>query len=278
MPLSDTTDAKGIYALVGVPSGTSCTINVTKTGYEFSGRTVTVGTSEDKEASCGNKWGINFTGTRPGGSTTGTVKVLWDLHHGILEGWEPETGYSDLMAQLEEEGYHVSTTSSGIEAVNLYSYDVLVISVGTSWDSTYGVSEVELIRDFVERGGGLLVLGDHPRCPNYIRPVAMDYGFITAIDESYEGDVYITNFTDHPIFRGCSSLYFRVAGSIAYSPGATLVAWDFRRYGVVGVGSPGQGRVVVTGDCDFCRQYYIDERSNKRFAQNLFDWLSKKMP
>jgi len=54
------TDEQGIYALTDVPSGSACSISVTKTGYEFTSRSVTVGTSINLTDTVGNRWGIDF--------------------------------------------------------------------------------------------------------------------------------------------------------------------------------------------------------------------------
>jgi Peptidase C10 family/Carboxypeptidase regulatory-like domain/Spi protease inhibitor len=272
--LSDTTDAKGIYALRGVPSGDTCTVNVTKEGYDLTARTVSVGTSMDDNAFAGNRWSINFTGTRTG--TGGPIKVLWDLHHGVCgDGWLPSGGYRGLVELLEPKGYNTSTTYSGVQSVDLSAYDILVVSVGTAWESNYHSSEVATIRTFVEGGGGLLIMGDHPRCHNYVRPIAMNYGFIPAVEESWEGDIYVSNLSDHAMFDGCSELYFRVAGHIGFTPGrCTMEAWDEDRYGMVGVASAGAGRVVITGDCDFCRYPYLGDSDNETFIANVFDWLA----
>jgi len=55
------TNARGIYALTGVPSGAVCSISATKTGYTFASRSVTVGTSVNLTDTVGNLWGIDFT-------------------------------------------------------------------------------------------------------------------------------------------------------------------------------------------------------------------------
>ncbi|UCD50736.1 MAG: C10 family peptidase [Phycisphaerales bacterium] len=271
--LSDTTDAKGVYALVGVPSGHACTVSVAKERYDFGTRTVTVGTSMDDSAVSGNKWAINFEGTRADG---GPIAVLWDLYHGVCnDGYLPSEGYGDLLELLEPRGYNVSTTTLGVQSEDLSAYDILVIGEGTAWDSSYSSAEVATIRTFVEGGGGLLIMGDHPRCPNHLRRVAMDYGFVPAVDEAWEGDVYVTDFSSHVIFDGCSELYLRVAGHIGFTPGrGTIEAWDDDRHGVVGTAFAGAGRVVITADCDFCRESYISHSDNKTFSTNVFDWLA----
>ena len=58
------TNAKGIYALTHVPSGSSCTVSATKAGYTFEDQNANTGTSTDDAASSGNAWGVDFA---PGG-------------------------------------------------------------------------------------------------------------------------------------------------------------------------------------------------------------------
>jgi len=72
------TDSKGIYALVGVDSDSTYTVNVTKPGYNFTPMQgdgeVETGLSMDWSSISGNKWGIDFVGTiDEGGCTTITI-------------------------------------------------------------------------------------------------------------------------------------------------------------------------------------------------------------
>ena len=56
------TNDRGIYALVNVPSDSSYTLQVTKAGYKFKSQEVTTDTSDTKENTIGNLWGVDFTG------------------------------------------------------------------------------------------------------------------------------------------------------------------------------------------------------------------------
>ena len=60
---SATTNAKGIYAFAGIPSGTSYTVSVSKAGHTFtpSSRSVTTGESVDSTTTTGNRWQIDFS-------------------------------------------------------------------------------------------------------------------------------------------------------------------------------------------------------------------------
>jgi hypothetical protein len=60
---NDTTDNKGIYALAKIPSSSTYTISVTKSGYSFTNQVIATGYSQHEQGTSGNKWGINFVGT-----------------------------------------------------------------------------------------------------------------------------------------------------------------------------------------------------------------------
>lgn len=58
---SDITDEKGIYGIIGLPSSTRFTLEVTGEGYSFKPRTVrTEASSFAENSDCGNVWGANF--------------------------------------------------------------------------------------------------------------------------------------------------------------------------------------------------------------------------
>ncbi|MDD5327787.1 MAG: C10 family peptidase [Phycisphaerae bacterium] len=79
---SDTTDSSGIYALAKVPSLSTYTVSVTKTGYTLTSQVVTTGKSTDEHSTSGNKWEIDFIGTATlegcDTITIGTGTGTWD--------------------------------------------------------------------------------------------------------------------------------------------------------------------------------------------------------
>ena len=62
------TNKKGIYALAKLPSAALFTVQASLSGLIFTKQSVETGTSQDREASAGNRWGINFVGARAAGS------------------------------------------------------------------------------------------------------------------------------------------------------------------------------------------------------------------
>jgi hypothetical protein len=72
----DETDSEGIYALAGVPSGSSYTISASKAPYVFPNQNVSTGSSSDWGSTSGNKWGVDFTSVNTGPPTAYDQNVL----------------------------------------------------------------------------------------------------------------------------------------------------------------------------------------------------------
>ena len=100
------------------------------------------------------------------------MNVLWDLTHGVYFTYEPTGDYSELVAMLASNAYVVSTTAAGIDNVDLAPYDIIVICLGSAWDSPYTASEVTAIQSFVARGKGVFVMAENANTPNAnIQPI-----------------------------------------------------------------------------------------------------------
>jgi hypothetical protein len=116
---NDTTDGNGIYALAKVPSSSTYTVSVTKSGYTFTDQVVPTGTSTDNLGTSGNKWGINFVGTPVSGNcntiTIGTGTSTWD--------YPMHTYYHDSRTQVI---YLSSEIGSGGNITKLALYVVTV--------------------------------------------------------------------------------------------------------------------------------------------------------
>jgi hypothetical protein len=66
-----TSNDKGIYALPKVPSNTTFTVTVTRSGWSFLSQIVATGTSTQNSTTCGNCWEVDFTGI----ISTGAVEL-----------------------------------------------------------------------------------------------------------------------------------------------------------------------------------------------------------
>jgi len=214
----------------------------------------------------------------PPTSTIGTV--LWDVTHGSYSGYYPYGNFAALVSVINDVGLSVDMTSSGLNNVTLSEYDMIVVCVGSSWNTQYTSNEVSAIVQYVQSGGGLLVLGDNPRTMNAnINPVAQAFGSTLSVDTNQvinPYDLYITNFASHQIFDGISSVYFRLAGPVTAIAPSQIVAWEPGGIGVLAIAEVGLGRVLITGDINLWDHVFIRNRDNIPFAVNVFEWLSTK--
>jgi hypothetical protein len=62
---STSTNARGIYALPQLPSASTYTMRVTRSGYNFASRVVKTGTSTNGSTTTGNVWEVDFVGKPP---------------------------------------------------------------------------------------------------------------------------------------------------------------------------------------------------------------------
>jgi hypothetical protein len=205
---------------------------------------------------------------------TRSVQVLWDLTHGVYLGYEPAQYYSNLVATLDANGYQVSTTAAGVQNIDLSQYDVLVINVGSSYNTAYGSDEVAAIQTFVANGGGLLIMGDNPNVwPANINPVAQAFGVTVGVLNA-SGNV--TTFIDDPLFTGVSQIYWAAGGSLGIADPSIAAAWTADGLPAISAYQP--CRVVVTGDINWCDNTYGGNPDNPTFSLNVFSCLASGAP
>jgi hypothetical protein len=201
----------------------------------------------------------------------GVTEVLWDTTHGVCFGYEPSGVYADLVALLV--GFNFTTTSAGIDNIDLSPYDILVINAGSACSTTYTANEVAAVQSFVATGGRVLIMGDNPFAWVWnINPVAQILGATTGV-ETLPADLF-SNLSSHPIFNGIEEVYYRLGGSLNTIGVMQPQAWtDDGNYITVAVSeSP---CVVVLGDINgFGEPEFFNQADNQAFAVNVFNWLA----
>ena len=198
---------------------------------------------------------------------------LWDLTHGVYYGYEPAAQFSELVALLSGIGVGVSTTNAGVENVDLSSYSILVINVGSAVGGPYTAPEVEVIKNFVANGGSLLIMGDNSVAwPQNINPVAQAFGTTTGLSVISPLDLPVGNFVVHPIFAGVTTLFMRAAGEISGVIPSQEMAFAAPAEAVVTVTDP-PAHVVAIGDINIWDNFYLNFNDNRKFAANVFSWL-----
>ncbi|MBN1195437.1 MAG: hypothetical protein JXA08_08870 [Methanomicrobiaceae archaeon] len=205
----------------------------------------------------------------PCNSASQSCAGLWDLTHGVYLNYEPAKDYSDFVALLSAQGYPIATTTTGILGEDLSKYKILIIAMGSTWDSAYTPDEVTAIVYFVNSGGKLLILGENTDCPNNnLNPVAQAFGTTVGVSYLSPSDPTITNLAPHPAFTGVNSVFFRAGGEISAEAPSQIIAWTDPGEPAIAVANGNS--VVIIGDSNLFDNTYLAVADNTRLALNLW--------
>jgi hypothetical protein len=206
------------------------------------------------------------------------ANVLWDLTHGVYANYDPEGRFSGVKNLMGAAGFVSTTTTAGVDNIDLSQFDVVILCLGCAWYSSYTYSEVTALLDFEAAGGGLLILSDNHQCPiGNLDPVLAPFGIAQAGTTIQPSDLYIRHFLSRPIFSGIHTLFFRHAGELIISSPPAVEAATAPT-GEVAIGLVDDCRVVVTGDFNFMANSYIHEEDNLAFILNVLDCLADPGP
>lgn len=181
--------------------------------------------------------------------------------------------------------FTVETKSDGFLLDDPGVYDVAVICLTSAFDDPYTLDEVSCITDFVDAGGGLLIMGDRQAAPNAnIQPVASQFGITLGFSDLSPYEVYTSELSDHPVFDGLNEIFMYAAAELSASEPASPVAWQANTgKAIVAAAQYGQGRVVALGDCSlwswvdtYEENFY--EADNPQFSVNTFTYLAVPEP
>jgi hypothetical protein len=240
--------------------------------------------------------------------------VLFDEHHGEAWSIRPEAAarmrpghpaaasYARAAAQLAERDFEVTTTTGRpLDDARLAGVDVLVIAhpSESKWERTVGddsplfsPNEIAAVRDFVARGGGLVVLGEEEEdkyggnLNELLAPFGVRVESATIFD--YRADdgvptwipgVPADGVTDPGmLYRVRDVGFYRAGVVVADEPGAivlrTSATADPPGAGLVAAVPYGDGRVVVTADSDLFGDDYLLRRDHRQLWLNLVYWAS----
>ncbi len=155
------------------------------------------------------------------------------------EGW----GYTNVVDRLENVGSVDIRDSGKLSYKTLRNYDVLVIG---SFKDSYSDTEADAIKQFVENGGGLLLLADNEYPNNSVsRPfdvtfysedvtvaskkgIEKTFRYMTMSLTTYKAHFfYVTDIKNHPVTSGIDSIAFEEGIPISsYTSGTVLVRTD----------------------------------------------------
>lgn len=159
--------------------------------------------------------------------------------------------------------------------------------VALPWNE-FTLRERELVRNFVERGGRVLLVSD-PTRRSEINSLAQDFGIIYTRDYLYnikehEANfqfIYLRDFAPHELTKGLRTLVFYIASSLAPESGG-LVFTDANTFSSLreqtGRFSPvvqaARGRVIAISDLSFMAPPYNSVMDNDRLLSNIADFLT----
>jgi serine/threonine protein kinase len=200
--------------------------------------------------------------------------VLWDLSHGPRQS---ETGfsydldgmYSQLNFFLEENNIILVPNLDSLEDADLDRYSTIVIAMPSAIRQNYTSTEAQIIGQFINRGGSLLILAEAPGFTNRINEVA-GYFNIDVGQRVISGSAL--RLEDHPIFRNVDEVSFIFdGGSLNVRNAQAQVVASQNDLDAVVVIEDLPGKVVAIGDSNLFDNRGIS--NNQQFALNLFRWL-----
>lgn len=216
-------------------------------------------------------------------------KVLFDDTHGCRPGLVGD--WTQFESALNSAGFTVAHhTSSTVTLMALQQHDAFVVATARA---AYTAAEKQAIVDFVNGGGGLLIVQDFGNAP-WSGPTREILNLFGANDDNnfmqdptnhfipgQIDDVVFDNqrnFLPHPIVNGWNDFHVDAAASLSGNPSwTTVVETDDdstppRRPAVI-ARAFGTGRVVAFGDSNTWANHLIANLDNQRFGVRCIEWL-----
>lgn len=185
---------------------------------------------------------------------------------------------ADFSSALESAGYEVTYHRGPVTGSALETCDVFVEFYPVD-DVPITASEASVLRNWVERGGGLWLGASFDNAlgvADQLNKISATWGLLFNADE-YDGRV--TDITDHPVTRGASGLAAVDSISLDLSCSITngiSLARAADGATVLAVIEPGAGRVVAAGDSlsgGLFQNGTIQQADNLALALNTVEYL-----
>jgi hypothetical protein len=240
--------------------------------------------------------------------------VLFDEHHGEAWSVRPDeaarmrpahpaaASYARAAEELTGRDFEVVTTRGRpLDEVVLAGADVLVIAHPSEgkWERTvaddspvFSPVEIAAVRDFVARGGGLVVLGEEEEdkyggnLDEVLAPYGVSIENATVFDYSPDDGIptwirgeRCEDVSDPGLLHRVRDVGFYRSGVVtAEAPGSlvlrTSATADPPGAGLIAAVPYGEGRVVVAADSDLFGDDYLHRRDHRQLWLNLLYWVS----
>jgi len=194
-----------------------------------------------------------------------------DARRGPRDSW--------LVGFLKESGYRVRTRSTPLDGRALANVNVLAMEVGMN-TTQYAEAEVEAIREFFEKGGGLLMSGQSWAFVQYRKGGVDDYPVnrLTPFTGIHVRQTYGWNphtFAEHPVTKGVKKLSWgkAVSSVLKLQKPAVPLARDARGY-VVMAAAEAKGKAAHIGHEWLHKRDWRDQTDVETFLRNVMHWLA----
>jgi hypothetical protein len=197
-------------------------------------------------------------------------------------------GYALAARALRDRGYQVSTNLGPLEAlvsgVGPVDGQVLIVALPTQPPTPRAAAAV---RDFVQRGGGLLLLAEHDGIyGNAASLNALLEGWPIAVESGQAPSVVRPDLSPGPVTVVPSpafdldSVVLYLAAPLRREPGAAVAVVAGHSREGVGLGARvGRGRIAVVGDAEWpwngTPSLGLRAGRNLAFLRQLVEWLSR---
>ncbi|MFW9815590.1 MAG: DUF4350 domain-containing protein [Candidatus Thorarchaeota archaeon] len=215
-------------------------------------------------------------------------KILFDQTQN--ERGRLDSTYSELGQLLKDNDFDVEAyTEFMILAKNLKDASVIVFGCPNS--SKVRPAEIDVLKKYVENGGGLLLLslsGGDRGLMNNMSKISSEFGITfenTAVKDDRNNAglptmPIVSDIVAHPSTEDVKDLLVPSACSLKVTGKATSLAVtsdtaDPGSASVVAIAEPGKGRVMCVGSYEIFRKGGgLKHKGNAIFALNAFKWLS----
>ena len=212
------------------------------------------------------------TGQELGPNAMAGRRMLWVESKGVYcstRCYDADGAYRALLDRYRSAGAEVDVTHADpVRAEDVAGYDVVWVALPSNWERPFFAEEAKVLDEFVQDGGGVMILSDGLLAPNHnLTAIADVFGF--GFGES-ACDFWAR--TTHPTFND-EILLLSGAGAVS---GARTWAQDPSSDNAVGVlAAKGAGRVLALGDASAFTASMLNwpGSANGIVADTAVDWL-----
>ncbi|MFW9980147.1 MAG: hypothetical protein ACFFEJ_18840 [Candidatus Thorarchaeota archaeon] len=214
-------------------------------------------------------------------------RILFDLTHQPYYGvdsWDIElcnfaNKYVDWRNALVNRSYTFDklwpSASGNLTAENLQGYDMLIaLCPGLN----YTTPEVQVVRDWVSAGGGLLAFGEQTSLSEH--QANMNYllnGVGLAVNKTNNIIGTLSTFAAHASTESVTSLVYAAAGVVDTSGAAFPIVTSDNGDVFAGALDYNEGRIILINDINAFDPTHFHQVSNQKFAVAVANWLTSAL-